>query len=286
MHKLGFALVLGSASVVGCTMPAGPKPASAHSPPVTVVAAGAEASYSVGDVTITIDGDMTQAMADGVTLRIAMAGGTYEMSRAGDQGITNVIGRDGGDTLYVSATDRDNLKAAADAAGARGDLGLAAVLELIADGLAEGEHPVDGLNQAQVLPPEAIAGRLAGGAHPVLPESTSLCRKAQADSRHPGRGDLVYTSYLSNYYCVWLTCYSFWANAWISVGPRTGELPAGEQCDGRCGLGCSWTWAGTKYTQACANHDECVSDQGTLSPWCDKIFPPAAWDTVHAPNCF
>ncbi len=260
-----FAVIVG-----GCAVST-QDPAPAPTPDVQVAQASDTLTYTTGGVTVAIKGEAHNGLADGSSLTVTVAGGTYVMTRVGDNGHTIATGRDGTTTLTLTHQDRLDLKAAADAATKQNQARVGAVLQMIADDLGPGDHETAHLLHTKVLNAQG-----------------SRCWEAQNNAWGGSGGqNWVWTSYWSDTGCSWRSCpHYYYTSGWAYVGPNT------DSCFGLCGPGCNGLGFSV-YTDECTNHDKCVRDKTGSDGWsgiidihCDAIFPAAAWSLAADPNCF
>ena len=158
----------------------------------------------------------------------------------------------------------DDMAAIAQEAGQSGDAALAEQVEIVSERLAQPtvNDPNDPAPSDEVF----VSGDEGG-------QSTSRCAQARADANNNNGAAVVSWSFRNG-------IFSGTKSGSDVIGPKT------NQCMGRCGEGCNWTWAGTKYTQACVTHDACARSYGIVNWRCDLIFAPTIWDVAFNENCF
>lgn len=273
MRNLGKALGTIGAAMLFATLAAGCA-AETGAPPTTesakgdvaIARTGADTKLSVGKLTILRATNVTVTLANGGTVKGA---DTLSVSDAAGNSIRFIKASEGYAMQRTGAlvADRAAILQAADAAGHAGDKVLAAQLELAAERIAAPTviDPSDPAPGAEIFTAPTV------GADGTLAQSSSHCSQAQENAQYSWGGVVNWR------------VRAFWhtfASGTEPTGPNT------DACMGRCGSGCDWTWAGTKYTEACMNHDGCVRRYGLTNWRCDAIFGPTIWDTVAADNCF
>ncbi len=214
--------------------------------------------------------------SDGTQVALQLANGTIcHIDQQGSLGVTGCQGQ-----LCLEQADLDMFEALGTELEAAGDTEAAQKIGALAE-LTTGCRPAAQSSCADGS--ESCEGDDAGieGETDLAQASASRCWQARNNAYGSNGGNnWVHTRYQSGISISWSGIKAKYSEADVQIGPKAGT------CNGRCGKGCDWSWAGTKYTQACSDHDRCVGDRGYLNLWCDKAFIPTLWDTAAAENCF
>lgn len=240
--------------------------------PVTVARSADGLSLTTSIVGVDTHGNLSGAMPDGASMHVAWSGGALTIERTGDQGhITGKTVDDSG-RIRVTADDRSHLMAVAKALVDQGQARAGGALAmLVQEGLVASEY-------------ETTAVRYE---HVISPQSASLCSNLGWSSAASAWVDThPCTSSSWSWSSWWWTCNAR-GNEWRQAGQPT------SGCFGRCGPGCSdisllgvTIHANHVYSQACADHDACVRDQGLLASNCNSIFWAAWSDYWYDAVCF
>ncbi len=214
--------------------------------------------------------------SDGTQVALQLANGTVcHIDQQGSLGVTGCEGQ-----LCLEQADLDMFEALGNELDAAGDPEAAQKIGALAE-LTTGCRPPAQSTCADGS--ETCDGNDAGidGETDLGEASASRCWQARNNANGTNGGNnWVHTKYQNGISIGWFSIKAKYAESDVRIGPKTGA------CMGRCGKGCDWKWAGTKYTQACSDHDKCVGDRSYYDLWCDKAFIPTIWDTAAAENCF